>query len=239
MEVTLLLEATENAFRIMEDARRHAMGLLDTAVQFTAEETHYADRKKYEAIFSGAQRKKARFQNFIGTLMILFAFWILLSGRFDLFHLTLGAICCALVALLFHDLLFANVRVGDMRVVAARFIGYIPWLIRQIVTANLHVAALALRPKMPISPQVICYRTKLETDISCVTLANSITLTPGTITMDIQDGVYYVHALSRRVADDLNAGEMQDRVAHTFMEADHLYVQDVLDAARIYKALRM
>lgn len=239
MEVTLLLEATENAFKIMEDARRHAMGLLDTAVQFTAEETHYADRKKYEAVFSGAQRKRTRFQNFMGTLLILFAFWVLLSGRFDLFHLTLGALCCTLVAYLFHDLLFANVRVGDMRVVAVRFIRYLPWLIRQIVTANFHVAALALSPKMPIKPQVISYKTKLETDISCVTLANSITLTPGTITMDIKDGVYYVHALSKKVADDLNAGEMEDQVAHIFMEADHLYVQDVLDAARIYRALRV
>ncbi|MBW2194327.1 MAG: Na+/H+ antiporter subunit E [Deltaproteobacteria bacterium] len=71
------------------------------------------------------------------------------------------------------------------------------------------------------------------------TLANSITLTPGTITMDIKDGVFYVHAVSQKVADDLNAGEMEDRVAHIFMEADHLYVEDVLDAARIYKTLRV
>ena len=88
-------------------------------------------------------------------------------------------------------------------------------------------------------PEVVRFETKLETDISCVTLANSITLTPGTITMDIRDGVFYVHALSQKVAADLNAGEMEDRVAHIFMEADHLYVQDVLDAARIYNSLRL
>jgi multicomponent Na+:H+ antiporter subunit E len=72
-----------------------------------------------------------------------------------------------------------------------------------------------------------------------VTLANSITLTPGTITMDIKDGVFYVHAVSQKVADELNAGDMEDRVAHIFMEADHLYVEDVLDAARIYETLRV
>ncbi|MBW2265550.1 MAG: Na+/H+ antiporter subunit E, partial [Deltaproteobacteria bacterium] len=87
--------------------------------------------------------------------------------------------------------------------------------------------------------RVIKFKTKLETDISMLTLANSITLTPGTITMDIKDGVFYVHAVSQKVADDLNAGEMEDRVAHIFMEADHLYVEDVLDAARIYKTLRV
>jgi multicomponent Na+:H+ antiporter subunit E len=239
MEVTLLLEATENAFRIMEKARVHALGVLDTAVQFTGEQTRFMEEERWQVLFAGAQRRKTRFQNFVGTAFILFAFWMLLSGKFDAFHLTLGAICCTISAYLFHDLLFANVRVGDMRVVAARFICYIPWLIQQIVLSNLHVASVVLRRKMPIDPQIITFKTKLETDISSVTLANSITLTPGTITMDIRDGVYYVHALDQKVADDLNAGEMEDRVAHIFMEADHLYIQDVLDAARIYDTLRV
>ena len=239
MEVTLLVETTANAFRVLERAREHATGLLDTAVQFTAEESRFFEEKRGQLLFTGAQRRKTRFQNFVGTTVILFAFWMLLSGKFDAFHLTLGAICCVLVAYLFHDLLFANVRVGDMRVVAARFIAYIPWLIQQILLANIHVVSLVVRRRMPIDPRVVTFKTKLETDISCVTLANSITLTPGTITMDIKDGVFYVHAVSQKVADELNAGDMEDRVAHIFMEADHLYVEDVLDAARIYETLRV
>ena len=239
MEVTLLLETTDNAFKVMERAREHARGLLDTAVQFTAEETRFREEKRGQLLFTGAQRRKTQFQNFVGTTFILFAFWMLLSGKFDAFHLTLGAICSIIVAYLFHDLLFANVRVGDMRVVASRFVAYIPWLIEQILLANIHVVSLVLRRRMPIDPQIVTFKTKLETDISHVTLANSITLTPGTITMDIKDGVFYVHALSQKVADELNAGEMEDRVAHIFMEADHLYVEDVLDAARIYETLRV
>jgi multicomponent Na+:H+ antiporter subunit E len=129
--------------------------------------------------------------------------------------------------------------VGDIRIVAFRFIRYVPWLLKQIFLANLHVASLVLNPRMPIDPRIVTFKTKLETDISNVTLGNSITLTTGTIKMDIRDGVFYVHALSQKVADELNAGEMEDRVAHIFMEADHLYVQDVLDAARIYERLRV
>ena len=239
MEITLLLEATENAFRITEKARHHAVGLLDTAVQFTAEETHYRDQKKVQTLFAGGQRRKTRFQNIIGTTFILLAFWLLLSGKFDAFHVALGVLCSLLVAYLFHDLLFANVRVGDMRTIAYRFVKYIPWLIYQILMSNIHVASLVIRGKMPIDPQIVTYKTKLETDISQVTLANSITLTPGTITMDIKDGLYYVHALSQKVADDLNTGAMEDKVAHIYMEADHLYVEDVLDAARIYEALKI
>lgn len=239
MEVTLLIEATDSAFKILEDARGHAAGILDTTVELMAEETRFFEEKTYQALFTGAQKRKSKIQNFLGTALILFAFWALLSGKFDLFHLTLGAICSTIAGYLFHDLLFVNVRVGDVRTVAWRFIKYIPWLLHQILLANIHVASLVLSPKMPINPRVLTFKTKLETDISNVTLANSITLTPGTITMDIRDGVFYVHALSQKVADDLNAGEMEDRVAHIFMEADHLYVQDVLDAARIYGSLRI
>ena len=237
MEVTLLIEATDNAFKSLEEAREHAAGILDTTLDLMAEDTRYFGEKAGKALFTGARRRKTRFQNFIGTAIILFAFWTLLSGLFDAFHLTLGAVCSLVVAYLFHDLMFTNVRVGDIGTIAWRFIAYIPWLIGQILVANMHVAALVLNPKMPIDPQIITFRTKLETDISCVTLANSITLTPGTITVDIRDGVFYVHALSRLVADELYAGEMEDRVAHVFMEGDHLYVQDVLDAARIYESL--
>ena len=237
MEVTLIIEATDDAFKKMENARKQAIELLDTAVGFTAEARHI-QKKNIQTIFRGAQETRSRFQNFIGTFLLLFTLWILLSGRFDTFHLTLGVICSLLIALISFDLLFANIRVGDYLLVVRRFLAYIPWLVYQIVMSNIHVAALSLSPKLPIDPQIIRFTVKLETDISWVTLANSITLTPGTITMDIIDGEFYVHALSKKVAEDLDTGEMEDRVAHIFMEADHIYVQDALDVARIYGAIR-
>lgn len=237
MEVTLLIEAMDASFRVLEDARSQAVELMDSAVRLTSE-TRTIEEKKVQAIFSGAQESKSKLQNFLATFVILFCFWMLLSGKFDFFHLALGVICTAIVSFLSHDLLFANVRVGDIRLIIVRFLAYIPWLIRQIVTANAHVAYLALSPKMPIRPQIMKFRTKLESDMSWVTLANSITLTPGTITMDIKDGEFFVHALSVKVAEDLDTGEMEDRVAHMFMEADHIYIQDVLDVAPIFGELR-
>lgn len=238
MEVTLLIEATENAFRILESARKHAIGIMDTTVEMMAEDRRCLEEEMCRALFTGAQKKKTEIQNIMATFAILMVFWVVLSGKFDPFHLSLGGLCSLFVAVRFHDMLFANVRVGDMRTVVGRFIGYIPWLLRQIFMANIHVASLVLRPKMPIEPRILTFKTKLETDISSVTLANSITLTPGTITVDIRENVFHVHALSRKVAEDLNAGEMEDRVAHIFMEADHLYIQDVLDAHRIYENLK-
>jgi len=237
VEVTLLIEAMDTSFGLLEDARKKAVELLDSAVKLTSE-TRGVEENKIQAILKGAQETKLEFLNVIATFLILFGFWVLLSGKYDFFHLTLGVICSLLVAFLNHDLLFANARVGDAKVIFQRFIAYIPWLLYQIVSSNIHVALVALSKNKPIDPRIIRFKTKLESDISWVTMANSITLTPGTITMDIKDGEFFVHALDKKVADDLNAGEMEDRVAHVFMEADHIYVQDVLDVAPIFGELR-
>ena len=148
---------------------------------------------------------------------ILFGFWLLLSGHYDLFHLSLGLICSLLVAFVSADLLIENIS-GSQRIrKTRRFLQYVPWLIYQIVLANLHVAYLIVNPKA-IDPQIVRFKTKLKSEFSMVTLGNSITLTPGTITMDIVDGEFFVHALSKKVADDLLGGEMERRIAPVFLE---------------------
>jgi len=237
MEVTILVQAADESFRILEESRNRARQVLDTAARLTSE-AQILQRKRVEAIFKGAKQTKAEVIRFISTFILLLGFWLLLSGHYDLFHISIGVLCCGLVSHTSHALLFANPRAGDMRVIVKRFIVYVPWLMYQIIMSNLHVARLALWPKRLIDPKIIEFKSKLESDISMVTLANSITLTPGTITVDVKDGVFYVHAVSKKVAEDLMTGEMEDRVAHIFMEADHVYVQDILDMAPIFVELK-
>jgi multicomponent Na+:H+ antiporter subunit E len=62
------------------------------------------------------------------------------------------------------------------------------------------------------------FKCKLKTDMAVTTFANSVTLTPGTITLLVQEGFFYVHAISKKVADDLLTGEMEDRVAQIYQE---------------------
>jgi multicomponent Na+:H+ antiporter subunit E len=238
MEVTILVQTADKAFEILEKARDEARELLYGSAKLASETKSLVEKREARAIFSDDRQKRLKIRNFITTSFILFAFWILLSGRFDAFHLILGIICTLLVSYISHDLLFANIRVGDIRIRARRFFAAAPWFLGQIFLANLYVAYLALSPKMPIDPQIIRFKTKLESDISWVALANSITLTPGTITIDIKEGEFVVHALDRKVAYDLNTGKMEDKIAHVFMEADHVYIQDVLDVARIFGALK-
>ena len=156
--------------------------------------------------------------NFLATFTICMAFWALLSGFFDLFHLSIGALCSAVVSYASHDLLFTETNLRQRHIAGKNFILYLPWLLYQIYLANVHVVYLVLHPKMPIDPKIIWFKTKFKGDLLLVTLANSITLTPGTITLDIRDGEYCVHALSKKVADDLLSGEMQDRVAQIYGE---------------------
>jgi len=238
MEITLLIQATDESYNVIQKARKHAIDVLNTATQLTSE-TRSVEERKIQALIKGAMQARADTQKFISTFIILLLFWCLLSGKFDLFHLTLGCLCSFIVAYASYDLLFANVRVGDIRIIIQRFIAYMPWHIYEIAISNFHVAKLALSPKMRIDPQILRFKTKLESDMSWMALATSITLTPGTITLDIaEDGEFIIHALDKKAADDLNTGEMEDRIAHVFMEADHIYIQDALDMARVFGAMK-
>jgi multicomponent Na+:H+ antiporter subunit E len=140
----------------------------------------------------------------IVTFGIMLLFWILLSGMFDAFHFISGLLSSGLVAVLSHDLL---VKGSSEKIVvkALRLFRYVPWELWQIVLANIDVAYRVLHPRMPIDPRIIEFETSLRGDFALVTLANSITLTPGTITITVQpeNGKYVVHAIAKEPADAL------------------------------------
>mgnify|MGYP002630283613 CR=1 FL=1 len=98
-----------------------------------------------------------------------------------------------------------------------RHITYLPWLVKEIVMSNLHVARVILSPTMPIRPRVLRVQCTQTSDMAKVVYANSITLTPGTITLDLRGDSLLVHALTADSAEGLLTGEMDRRV--TEMEA--------------------
>jgi multicomponent Na+:H+ antiporter subunit E len=76
---------------------------------------------------------------------------------------------------------------------------------------------IVLDPKLPISPQIIKFKSDLPHDVALTTLANSITLTPGTLTVDIDENkTYYIHCLTKKHGDQLLKGDMQARVAAVY-----------------------
>jgi len=157
---------------------------------------------------------------FLLTFIVMFVSWIILSGRFDLFHLGLGLVSCALVAFFSSDLLFQTVDLGLLKSQWPRFLIYIPWLLLQVFKANIHVLKLAFHPRMRelIDPRIIKFRSKLKGELALLTLANSITLTPGTITVYVTDyGDFEVHVIDRASAESL-PGEMEARIEEIFKE---------------------
>jgi multicomponent Na+:H+ antiporter subunit E len=157
--------------------------------------------------------------SFIITFILLLVFWIFMSGLFDQWHFGLGLISCALVAYMSNDLLFTDKQVYGKDREIIRLIKYLPWLLYQIYLANIYVVKIALHPRMQdrIYPHIVKFRTKLQKDLSVFTFANSITLTPGTITVLVEDDCFYVHAIDIGVAESL-PGEMETRVGHIFGE---------------------
>ena len=151
----------------------------------------------------------------VAVFLLLLGFWLILSGHYDLFHVAAGVFCAGLVTVLSADLLSLGGRETGLSL--WRFFAYLPWLIWQVIVANFHVVYLILVPSQ-IRPQIVRFRSRLTSDLARTTLANSITLTPGTVTLDIEGDEFVVHALSDRVARDLMSGAMEQRVARIFRE---------------------
>lgn len=147
------------------------------------------------------------------------ATWLVLSGKFDFFHLTLGVLSSAIVAVASGDMLF-SARNAPKHLPGqwVRFIVYVPWLLYQIFRANLHMMRLVFHPRMMdlINPQMVKFNSRLDSEMARFILANSITLTPGTITVYVSlYGAYTVHAIDDASAQGL-PGEMETMVAKIF-----------------------
>ncbi len=169
---------------------------------------------------AGFSLRKIFSVSFILSFIILFAIWLLLSGKFDLFHLTLGFISCASISIYTGDLLFPSPKLEGLLGFWFRFIKYIPWLIYQVFIANIHVLYLVFHPRMMelIDPRIVSFESKLKSDLARVTFANSITLTPGTITVNVSIfGNFAVHAIDAPSAESL-PGKMEQRIARVFGE---------------------
>lgn len=151
----------------------------------------------------------------------LFTFWVVLSGKLDPVHLAMGAGSAALVTWLSADQLFTRMDAGERRWLTfihwGRFLAYLPWLGWEIVKANIQLLKLVLGPLSRLRPSIVTYKAPdLSSEVSRVFLANSITLTPGTVTIDVEDETLVVHAITRAGGDDVLGGGMARRVGRVF-----------------------
>jgi multicomponent Na+:H+ antiporter subunit E len=150
--------------------------------------------------------------SFFITAIAMFSFWILLSGEFTFILITSGVVASLITAYLSHDIFIgkADIKVETRRVF--KFMIYLPWFLWQVILSNIEIAYLVLHPKMLIDPQLVRFKPDLKTDLGIVTLANSITLTPGTVTVEANREEFVIHAIWQKSAEGIISGEMQQRV---------------------------
>lgn len=151
-------------------------------------------------------------KQFAANTLALFVVWLTLSGQFDPAHVVLGFFVACVVAWLntgyahspFHNFPWF------------RQVLYMPWLFLRIVQSSLHLTKLILNPALPIDPKLITYKSQLKHQAAMVILGNSVTLTPGTITVEVNGTHLIVHAIDANSAEDLTSGRMEHKIARMF-----------------------
>lgn len=148
-----------------------------------------------------------------GVFLALSAFWLLLSGMFTPFLLAAG-VGSALAVLTFARRMDVVDHEGHPIHLGWRAaVSYWPWLLHEIVKSSWDVSRRILHPRLPISPTLVRFRPSQATPLGLVIHANSITLTPGTISVEVAPGEFLVHALTAEGAAGLAGSEMDRRVA--------------------------
>lgn len=135
----------------------------------------------------------------------LFGFWLALSGHYTPMLLGFGVGSCVLVVYLSHRMDVIDEE-GVPLQSALQMMMYLPWLMKEVLVANIGVAKVILTPTLRISPRMVVFHGTQKTDLGRAIYANSITLTPGTITTGVNGNEFEIHALR---AADLETDEEQ------------------------------
>jgi multicomponent Na+:H+ antiporter subunit E len=142
----------------------------------------------------------------------LFALWLFLSESYTVVHMGLGLIAAFGVALLNSG----GLSRSAYQVRWIRAFAYIPWLFGRILVSGIHLSYLILHPSMPIDPKVFRQSTRLTSETAVAILGNSITLTPGTVTIEASSDELVVHAMDEESTLDVTSLRLENKIAGLF-----------------------
>lgn len=144
-----------------------------------------------------------------------FLIWIVLNGRVTTEIVVFGLVISVALEVFRCKVMDVPLRAAATEPLhAPRYVKFIGLLVRDIVKSSLAVIRLVLKPKLEIEPQLVYFHTSLKGDADRVLLANSITLTPGTITVGLRGDQYHVHALDKAFLEGLSGGEIERELLH-------------------------
>ncbi|MCA9576072.1 MAG: Na+/H+ antiporter subunit E [Polyangiales bacterium] len=149
------------------------------------------------------------------TVVVVVAFsvlWVLLSWHFEPLIVLCGAVSVAATVAIMRRLDLMD-REGAPFELTLRVLVFIPWLVREIVMANLQMARVVLSPRLRIQPHLIRVPASQRTPVGLAIHANTITITPGTISLDVRDGTILVHALTEAAASEDGSGDIDRKIS--------------------------
>jgi multicomponent Na+:H+ antiporter subunit E len=147
----------------------------------------------------------------LSFLLSLISFWLLLSGMFTPFLIAAGIGSAIVIVLLSRRMDLADHEGHPVHLAWVAVLSYWPWLFKEIIKSAWDVTRRVLHPALPISPVLVEFRPTQTTDVGLVIHANSITLTPGTISVEVEPDRFLVHALTREAGAGLAGSEMDRR----------------------------
>lgn len=147
----------------------------------------------------------------IGLIVGTAALWLLLSGVYTPMMLAFGGASCLFCAFVCHRMGIVDDESVPLHMFW-RLPGYTAWLGTEIAHSNWDVAKRIVRPGRHISPTMVRLNARQSSELGQVIFANSITLTPGTVTVALRDGAAEVHAITHENAQDMEGGDMDQRV---------------------------
>ena len=143
--------------------------------------------------------------------LFLFSIWLLWSGYYNPLLLSLGVLSCGLSVLIANRMKLSDEE-GFPIEIFFRLLAYLPWLLGELYKSGLEVSRLVLNPKTKIAPRIVKVRPSQRTSLGLMIYANSITLTPGTVTISVSKDQIEVHTLTNNAEKDLNSAIMDNRV---------------------------
>jgi len=145
----------------------------------------------------------------ISLFIILLILWLLMSGHYTFLITTLGVLSCIFCVYLAKRAKLIDDE-GLPLIFFPRLTNYLLWLFREIVNSNISTAKAIITGK--INPEIFTVKVSQISEVGKVTYANSITLTPGTVTTQINKNTFEIHALNSDFGDDVRSGQMDKKV---------------------------
>jgi multicomponent Na+:H+ antiporter subunit E len=149
----------------------------------------------------------------VSAVAALFAFWLLLSGHYTPFLVAAGLGSAVAVVALARRMNVVDHEGHPIHLGPRALTTYWPWLLKEILKSGWDVSRIILDPRLPVSPTLVRFRPGQKTDVGLATHANSITLTPGTISVEVGKSEFLVHALTSAGAEGVESGDMDARVS--------------------------